>query len=116
MVNLNDLPGIADPALQAGHHVARVIKARLKGRRAEPFRYLDLGTMATISPGDAVADIKRLRLKGLVGKAAWAVVHIAFLAGWRYRVAVLSQWGWNLVTGRRAQPIILEPVRAIERK
>ncbi|WP_439658468.1 NAD(P)/FAD-dependent oxidoreductase [Lentzea sp. HUAS TT2] len=115
MANLNDLPGIAEPALQEGHHVARVIKARLKGQRAKPFRYLDLGTMATISPGDAVADIKKLRLKGIIGKAAWAVVHIAFLVGWRNRAAVLTQWAWNLLTGRRAQPIILEPMRAIER-
>ncbi|MFD4641884.1 NAD(P)/FAD-dependent oxidoreductase [Lentzea sp. NPDC058436] len=116
MVNLNDLPGIAEPALQEGHHVARVIKARLRGRRAKPFRYLDLGTMATISPGDAVADIKKLRLKGVIGKVAWAVVHIAFLVGWRNRVAVLAQWAWNLVTGRRAQPIILEPMRALDRE
>lgn len=115
MVNLNDLPGIAEPALQEGHHVACVIKARLQGRRAKPFRYLDLGTMATISPGDAVADIKKLRLKGIIGKAAWAVVHIAFLVGWRNRAAVLTQWAWNLLTGRRAQPIILEPMHAIER-
>jgi NADH dehydrogenase len=115
MVNLDDLPGIAEPAIQEGHHVARVIKARLQGRESKPFKYLDLGTMATISPGDAVADIKKLRLKGLIGKVAWAVVHIAFLVGWRNRVAVLTQWAWNLVTGRRAQPIILEPMHAIER-
>ncbi|MDX8028701.1 NAD(P)/FAD-dependent oxidoreductase [Lentzea sp. BCCO 10_0856] len=115
MVNLKDLPGIAEPALQEGHHVARVIKARLQGRETKPFRYLDLGTMATISPGDAVADIKKLRLKGIIGKAAWLVVHIAFLVGWRNRIAVLTQWGWNLVTGRRTQPIILEPMHAIER-
>jgi NADH dehydrogenase len=116
MVNLNDLPGIAEPAIQEGHHVARVIKARLRGHETKPFRYLDLGTMATISPGDAVADIKKLRLKGLVGKAAWAVVHIAFLVGWRNRAAVVTQWAWNILTGRRAHPIILEPMHAIERK
>jgi NADH:ubiquinone reductase (H+-translocating) len=116
MVNLDNLPGIAEPAIQEGHHVARVIKARLENRESKPFKYLDLGTMATISPGDAVADIKKLRLKGIIGKAAWAVVHIAFLVGWRNRVAVLAQWGWNILTGRRAQPIILEPMHAIERK
>ncbi len=112
MVNLDNLPGIAEPAIQEGHHVAKVIKAKLEGRTHKPFKYLDLGTMATISPGDAVADIKKLRLKGLIGKVAWAGVHIAFLVGWRNRIAVLTQWAWNIVTGRRAQPIILEPMRA----
>lgn len=114
MVNLNDLPGIAEPAIQEGHHVAKVISARLEGREHKPFKYLDLGTMATISPGDAVADIKKLRLRGLIGKVAWAGVHIAFLVGWRNRFAVLAQWALNIVTGRRAQPIILEPVQAKE--
>lgn len=116
MANLDNLPGIAEPAIQEGHHVARVIEARLNNQKTKPFKYLDLGTMATISPGDAVADVKKLRLKGIIGKAAWAGVHIAFLVGWRNRVAVLAQWGWNIVTGRRAQPIILEPMHAIERK
>ncbi|HUQ55295.1 NAD(P)/FAD-dependent oxidoreductase [Lentzea sp.] len=112
MVNLDNLPGIAEPAIQEGHHVAKVIKARLEGRTHKPFKYLDLGTMATISPADAVADIKKLRLSGIIGKVAWAVVHIAFLVGWRNRAAVLVQWGLNIATGRRAQPIILEPMRA----
>ncbi|MEU7479707.1 NAD(P)/FAD-dependent oxidoreductase [Lentzea sp. NPDC042327] len=112
MANLNDLPGIAEPAIQEGHHVARVIKARLTGRTHRPFKYLDLGTMATISPADAVADIKKLRLRGVIGKVAWAVVHIAFLVGFRNRIAVLANWGWNIVTGRRTQSIILQPVQA----
>ncbi|SDD12765.1 NAD(P)/FAD-dependent oxidoreductase [Actinokineospora iranica] len=113
MVNLGDLPGMAEPALQQGHHVAKVIRSRLAGEPSPgPFRYLDLGTMATISPGDAVADIRGLRLRGLPGKIAWAGVHLAFLVGWRNRVAVLAEWAWTIATGRRTQQVILEPVRS----
>ncbi len=47
---------------------------------------------------------------GLLGKLAWALVHLAFLVGWRSRAAVLADWAWTLSTGRRVQQIILEPV------
>ncbi len=106
--NLNDLPGIAEPALQEGKYVAEVVRARTSGRPAPgPFRYLDLGTMATISPSDAVADVRGLRLRGLLGKVSWAVVHLAFLVGWRNRASVLLEWAWMLLTGRRSQRVIL---------
>ncbi|SES48711.1 NAD(P)/FAD-dependent oxidoreductase [Actinokineospora terrae] len=108
--NHNDLPGVAETALQQGKYVAKAIRARLTGEKITPFRYLDLGTMATISAGDAVADVRGLHLRGLIGKVAWAVVHLAFLVGWRNRAAVLAGWAWTVGTGRRTQRVILEPV------
>lgn len=78
MVNLDDLPGLAEPAIQEGRHVAKVIGSRVTGQPSPgAFRYRDLGTMATISPRDAVADIRGVHLHGLLGKFAWAVVHLA---------------------------------------
>ncbi|WP_285609141.1 NAD(P)/FAD-dependent oxidoreductase [Actinokineospora globicatena] len=108
--NHSDLPGVAETALQQGKYVAKAIRARLTGDKITPFRYLDLGTMATISANDAVGDVRGLRLRGLIGKAAWAVVHLAFLVGWRNRAAVLAGWAWTVATGRRTQRVILEPV------
>ncbi len=108
MANLHDLPGIAEPAIQQGRHVAKAIAHRL-GDGPDPgaFHYVDLGTMATISPFDAVADIRRLHLRGPLGKAAWAAVHLAFLVGWANRAAVLGNWAWALATRRRRQQLIL---------
>ena len=57
MVSLNKLPGVAQPALQEGHYVGKVIKARLAGEPAPPpFKYFDKGSMATIGYRSAVAD------------------------------------------------------------
>jgi NADH dehydrogenase len=39
MVSLNKLPGVAQPALQEGKYVAKVVKARLAGRTVAPFKY-----------------------------------------------------------------------------
>ncbi|AGL16273.1 NAD(P)/FAD-dependent oxidoreductase [Actinoplanes sp. N902-109] len=110
LANVHDLPGIAEPAIQQGRYVAKVIGHRLgHGTSPGPFRYLDLGTMATISPLDAVADIRGLHLHSIPGKAAWAGVHLAFLVGWANRAAVLATWAWALSTGRRQQQLILTP-------
>ncbi|NKY38058.1 FAD-dependent oxidoreductase [Cellulomonas septica] len=108
MVDLDDLPGIAEPAIQEGKYVARVIRHRL-GEGSDPgrFRYRDLGTMATISPLDAVADIRGMHLTGVLGKLAWAGVHIAFLVGWPNRAATLAHWAWVLTTGGRQHQVIL---------
>ncbi|MBP2471609.1 NADH dehydrogenase [Crossiella equi] len=109
LANLQDLPGLAAPAMQQGEHAAKVVLARAGLAPAPPpFRYRDRGTMATVSPGDAVADVRGLKLTGLIGKAAWLAVHLAFLVGWRNRGIVLANWAVLLLTGRRAQRVILE--------
>ncbi|WBQ07245.1 NAD(P)/FAD-dependent oxidoreductase [Kribbella sp. CA-293567] len=106
--NLDDLPGIAEPAMQEGKYVAKVIRRGLDGQSTvKPFKYLDLGTMATISPGDAVADIRGLRLSGLIGKVAWAGVHLAFLVGWGNRASVLTTWFATTFNGTRRQQVML---------
>ncbi|ADB34191.1 FAD-dependent pyridine nucleotide-disulphide oxidoreductase [Kribbella flavida DSM 17836] len=106
--NVANLPGIAEPAMQEGKYVAKVIRHTLEGEPFdEPFKYLDLGTMATISPGDAVADIRGLRLKGVIGKLAWAAVHLAFLVGWGNRASVLTTWAATTLNGTRRQQVML---------
>ena len=54
------LPQLAQPAIQGGKYVAKLIKAELKGKTGKPFKYMDKGTMATIGRASAVAEIKFL--------------------------------------------------------
>ena len=63
MVSLNGLPGIAQPALQEGKYVGKVIRARLEGDASvAPFQYFDKGSMATIGRTHAVAQLRRNEL------------------------------------------------------
>ena len=91
--------------------MADIIERDLDGRvLPEPFRYLDLGTMATISSTDDVAQRGRIRLSGPIAKVGWAAVHLAFLVGWGNRVAVLTEWLQATIFGsRRGQAIITNP-------
>ena len=89
------LPMLAPVAIQEGKHVARVIKARLRGHDEPPFRYRDKGTMATVGRGAAVAQIGPIRINGLIGWLLWVFVHLMYLVGFRSRVIVFFTWAWN---------------------
>lgn len=108
------LPGVAQVAIQSGRHVARAIRADLKGRARRPFRYTDKGSLATIGRNAAVADFGRLRFGGFIAWLLWVFVHIIYLIGFRNRILVLMQWAWawlsyhrgiRLITGHPDVPI-----------
>ncbi|MBN1528905.1 MAG: NAD(P)/FAD-dependent oxidoreductase [Thermoleophilaceae bacterium] len=103
-MTLSGLPGVGGVAVQQGIHVARTIRQRLEGReRGNPFRYRDLGSMATIGRGRAIVSFHRLRFGGLVGFLSWLFVHLALLTGHRNRFGALIAWGWAFLGRSRNQ-------------
>jgi NADH dehydrogenase len=95
------VPGVAQPAMQMGDHVGKMIEADLNSQPRKPFRYFDKGDMATIGRLAAVADVKwpfHGKLSGFPAWVTWLVVHIYFLIGFRNRLAVMSQWVWSYFT------------------
>jgi len=93
MALLNKLPGVAQPAIQEGKYVAKVIKARLAGRpEIGPFQYNDKGSMATIGHKAAVADAFGRKVTGLPAYLMWGGVHVAYLVGWGNRLGTLYTW------------------------
>ncbi len=108
MVSLNGLPGIAQPALQEGKYVGKVIRARLDGDTSvAPFKYFDKGTMATIGRTHAVARSGGMNFTGIVAYLMWAFIHVLYLIGWGNRFGTLYSWGRSLwFTKNRAHRII----------
>ena len=108
MVSLNKLPGVAQPALQEGRYVGKVIKARLAGEPAPPpFKYFDKGSMATIGYRSAVADAFRLKVTGVLAYLMWAFIHVVYLVGWGNRLGTMYTWARALVfTKNRGHRII----------
>ena len=104
MMTLDDLPGVAEVAMQQGIHASRTIKARLRGgHEANPFRYRDLGSMATISRFRAVVSFKGIRVAGFAGWLMWLCVHLAFLTGFKNRFITVLQWGLAFVGNSRSE-------------
>jgi len=71
--------------------------------------------MATIGRRAAVAEIPlpggrgQLRLHGTPGWLAWLGLHLVYLIGFRNRLSVLLNWGWNYLTWDRGPRLIFGP-------
>src|SRR5207248_10724530 len=107
------LPGVAPVAKREGGYVAQVIAAWLAGKPAPPpFRYHDIGNLATIGRREAVVDLGWLRLTGRLAWLFWGVAHIYFLIGFRNRMAVALDWLWSYLTYQRGARLITGDVHS----
>ncbi len=104
MIDLDNLPGVAQVAIQGAKYAAKEIDGRLKGRAPQPpFKYFDKGSMAIISRFNAVAMVGKLRLKGLVAWLMWLAVHLVYLTGFKNRVTAVLHWAISFVGPGRSE-------------
>lgn len=105
--NGQPLPGVAQVAIQQGRYVARLMSRRARGKAPPPpFAYKDKGNMATIGRHAAVADLGFLRLHGLLAWLIWLFIHLLYIVGFRNRLLVAIQWGFQYVTFNRGARLI----------
>ena len=107
LMNLDQLPGVTQVAMQSGRHVADAIARRVQGDvTSRPFRYNDPGTMATISRLRAVARIGTVHVAGVAAWGLWLVVRLMALTGFKTRLSVLFNWTIAFLGRGRAQRVI----------
>jgi len=102
------VPGVAPAAMQEGPHAARNIVRAIDREPLEPFRYRDKGSFATIGRGAAVGMLGKegFQLTGFAAWAAWLLIHILYLIGFRNRAVVIFSWAYSYVTFRRGARLI----------
>lgn len=104
---LDDLPGLAEVAIQSGVFAALTIRRRLNGTSTpRSFHYHDLGMLAVVSQYRAVARFGRITIGGFAAWSLWLVVHLTFLTGFKNRVAALAQWTIAFFARGRAERVI----------
>jgi NADH:ubiquinone reductase (H+-translocating) len=105
MMALNNLPGVAQVAMQGGTYAARQIVRRLRGEPpGEPFKYFDKGSMATISRFHAVASIgDRIHMSGFFAWLMWLGVHVMYLVGFKNRLTTMLHWAVSFIFRGRSQ-------------
>ncbi|WP_182359960.1 NAD(P)/FAD-dependent oxidoreductase [Tomitella gaofuii] len=109
MMALDNLPGLAQVAMQGGTYVAKNIAAEAGGRphhERKPFKYWDKGSMATISRFSAVAKVGRLELTGFIAWIIWLVIHLMYLVGFKSRLTTLLSWATTFFGRGRGQMTI----------
>ena len=100
------LPGLAPVAMQQGKYVAKLIKARLKGKDYKNFEYLDKGSLAVIGRNKAIAEIWKFSFGGITAWYIWAFIHIRYLIEFDSKILVMFQWAWNYLTMKRGARLI----------
>ena len=108
-INDGPLPQLAQPAKQTGTHVAKVIDGLVEGGGDPgPFKYKDLGILATIGRADAVAEVAGIpNLKGFTAWMIWNSVHIATLMGGRNRLSSMVNLGTKYLLWGRSHNLIV---------
>ncbi len=101
------VPGVAPAAKQQGRYVARVIAARIAGRKPpSTFVYRDPGNLATIGRKCAIIEFPFLTLRGFLAWWVWGIAHIYFLVGVPSPVVVSFRWLWEYLTYGRGARLI----------
>jgi NADH:ubiquinone reductase (H+-translocating) len=114
MASVPGVPGMAQGAIQGAKYAARAVTADLKGAcgdlpepfhcvAREPFRYVDKGSMATVSRFSAVAKIGRLEIGGFAAWVAWLLLHLVYLVGFKSKITTLISWTTTFLTTNRGQ-------------
>lgn len=101
-------PQLAQVAMQQAKTVAKNLKAVLKGKEVKPFRYKNLGVMATIGRNHAVAEISGKKFGGFPAWALWLVVHLRSILGVKNKTFILLNWVWNYINYKQSLRLILK--------
>jgi NADH:ubiquinone reductase (H+-translocating) len=97
LASLEDLPMLAQVAIQQARLASANIRAMTEGCQVGQFRYHDRGIMATIGRNSAVAEIGPFQFSGFLGWVLWLVVHLANIVTFRARLFTLLNWGWDYI-------------------
>lgn len=103
----NGHPMVAQVAKQEGKIAAINIISVIDGHALYPFRYKDLGSMATIGRHKAVMEVFGVKMQGFFAWVGWMFLHLITLVGFRNKLVVLLNWVWNYVTYKNAIRIIV---------
>jgi NADH dehydrogenase len=104
MISLDNLPGVAQVAIQGAKYAAKEIDGRIKGKAPqEPFKYFDKGSMAIISRFRAVAMVGNLRLTGVIAWLMWLAVHLVYITGFKNRVTAILHWAISFLGRGRSE-------------
>lgn len=104
MAALDDLPGVAQVAIQGARHSATAIKQTLRAQPADaPFRYWNKGNMATISRFRAIAEVGRIKVTGLIAWLMWLLIHLIYTVGFKSRITTVLHWMVSFLGRARAE-------------
>jgi NADH dehydrogenase len=115
LMSVPNVPGMAQGAIQGAVYATKQIKSELKGSKnggdpanRQPFKYLNKGSMATVSRFSAVCQIGKIEFGGFLAWLAWLGLHLYYLVGGRNRLMAVISWFVTFLGRGRGQLAITE--------
>lgn len=109
----NGHPQMAQPAIQQGLNLAKNLNNLPKAKNMEPFKYNNLGSMATVGRNKAVVELPNYKFQGFFAWAVWMVVHLKSILGIRNKFLVFLNWVWNYITYNLSLRLIIQPKKKL---
>ncbi len=108
----NGHPMTAQPAIQQGNYLVRYLNKILDYKNnIKPFKYKNLGIMATIGRNKAVCDFPLFKVKGFLAWIIWMSVHLMSLVGFRNKTIALTNWIIQYFNYHKSVCLIIRPFK-----
>ena len=104
----NGHPQVAQVAIQSGLNVAKNLKNELKGKPSLPFKYKNLGSMATVGRNLAVVDLPFVHFDGFFAWLVWMFIHLKSILGVKNKVLTFINWFWSYWTYDQSLRLIIK--------
>ncbi|MCR9014253.1 NAD(P)/FAD-dependent oxidoreductase [Aquiflexum gelatinilyticum] len=105
----NGHPQVAQVAIQQAANLAKNFKNELKGKPWIPFKYNDLGSMATIGKKMAVVDLPFVSFQGSFAWLVWLFVHLMAILGVKNKLMVFLTWSWKYLSFDPSLRLLIRP-------
>ncbi|SIN93049.1 NAD(P)/FAD-dependent oxidoreductase [Halodesulfovibrio marinisediminis] len=100
-------PTVAPNAIQQGTLAAQNLANFFEDKELSPFSYFDKGSLATIGRSSAVVHLGKLKITGFFAWITWLIIHLLYLIGFRNRLIVLINWGFEYLLYERGVRLIM---------
>ena len=104
-------PQVAQVAIQQAKQLSANLISMQKDRALKPFRYTDLGSMATIGRNRAVVDLPFWRFQGTFAWLVWLFVHLFAILGAKNKIFIFINWVWNYFTYDQSLRLVIKPLK-----
>lgn len=111
-------PQVAQVAIQQAKNLSKNLFRMKRKEPLTPFKYKDLGSMATVGRKLAVVDLPFIKFQGTLAWLTWLFVHLMAILGVKNKLMIFLDWSWNYLSFDPSLRLLIKPkyVRASERK
>ena len=93
-------PATGQLAQSQGKYLATSLNRRARGKKVNPYRFINLGMLAYVGSNKALMDVPNFKLRGFIAWLLWRSIYLTKLVSLRNKVSVFFDWIRTSLFGR----------------